>query len=389
MDNNGVTVSDRIDILVVGGGVVGLSAAIAMRQRGLSVALLDASKRPPIPNKRVYALNHASQSLLRSLGVWDHIDSSSLSPYRQMHVWDAVNGAHLDFDARVLGKSELGSILEEAVLKEALLQQCAADGVVIYARTRAETLSLEPEGVTVHSDSRDFQTRLLIVADGPNSATRTQLKVPVTTWPYHQHAIVATVQTKKPHGETAFQVFNPDGPLAFLPLADAHHCSVVWSTSPANAGALLQLTDEAFGDALTAAFGCTLGESRLISPRQHFPLHMRHVKAYRGERWILMGDAAHSLHPLAGLGLNLGLADLKAWISLLDDRKQDLCSARTLGAYERERKSALWQTIALLEGIKLIFENPLPPITALRGIGLHALNRLPWIKRFMMEHAAG
>lgn len=384
-----MSVNDRIDILVVGGGVVGLSAAIAMRQRGFSVAVLDASARPAPPDKRVYALNHASQSLLRALGVWGQIDSSSLSPYRQMHVWDAVNGAHLDFDARVLGRSELGSILQEGVLKNALLQQCAADGVVIYAQTRADTLTLEPDGVTVHGQSQYWHARLLIIADGANSPTRTHLNVPVTTWPYHQHAIVATVQTTKPHGETAYQVFNPDGPLAFLPLADAHHCSVVWSTSPAKAATLMQLTDEAFGEALTTAFACKLGDSRLISPRQQFPLHMRHVEQYRGERWILMGDAAHTVHPLAGLGLNIGLADLKAWITLLDERKQDLCSARTLGAYQRQRKYAVWQTIALMEGIKLIFANPLPPITALRGIGLHALNGLPSIKRFMMEHAAG
>lgn len=382
----------QFDVIIAGGGVVGLSAAIAMRQRGFSVAIVDARSLTVdthVTDARVYALNQASQRLLHDLGIWQGVDQSRISPYSHMHVWDAANGAHIDFDARMIGTNQLGVIVEESIIKEAALQRAQQLGIECFPDSRIQSLELNENLINLHSESTSWQAKLFIVADGAASTTRALLGVNVTSWPYHQHAVVATVRTEKSHQNTAWQVFNPDGPLAFLPLKDQHHCSIVWSTSTTHAQHLMALSDDAFSHELTDAFTAKLGRSDVLGARYQFPLIMRHVKQYSGSNWLLMGDAAHTIHPLAGLGLNVGLADLSCWLRHLDSQKKYAWSNKILGAYQRERKHAVWQTIALMGGLKTIFSNPLPPFKALRGLGLTACNHLSPLKRLFMEHAAG
>lgn len=383
--------NQSFDVLVVGGGIVGLSAAIGMRLRGYSVALIDAgalSLDTPANDTRVYAINQASERLLTSLGAWPNIEPALLSPYRQMHVWDATNHACIDFDARMIGAARLGLIVQESVIKHALLAKASELDIAFFQDTRIDFVQTTEDDVRLGAKDKNWQAKLLIVADGAQSVIRQLLKVPITTWPYHQHAIVATIKTEKPHQETAYQVFNTNGPLAFLPLTDSHQCSIVWSTSTAHAQALMTLSDDDFATELTAAFSEKLGCCEVISRRQQFPLHMRHVERYSGTNWLLMGDAAHTIHPLAGLGLNVGLADLSTWLNSLDAAKPKSWSAKMLGAYQRQRKSAVWQTIALMSGLKTIFSNPTQPMVTLRGLGLNACNHLSPLKRLFIEHAS-
>lgn len=380
------------DVIVIGGGVVGLSAAIAMRQRNFSVAILDAGpllddKR--ILNPRVYALNQASQSLFQVLGVWSALDKTRVSPYRHMHVWDATNGALIDFDSRMVGTDQLGVIIEESVIKQALLQQVMERNITLFPHYTVDNVKSVSDGVLVHDKEISWHAKLLIIADGATSVTRQRLGVGVTSWPYHQRAIVTTVQTEEPHQLTAYQVFNKDGTVAFLPLTDPHQCSIVWSTSPARAQQLMTLSDDAFSQQLMSAFASRLGKTMVINKRHQFPLEMRHAKCYSGSHWLLMGDAAHTIHPLAGLGLNVGLADLTAWLAIIDADNHQIWSKRVLGRYQRQRKCHVWQVIAMMEGLKALFLNPLPPVTLLRGIGLKGCNRLPLLKRLFIEHAAG
>ena len=384
--------NSSFDILIAGGGIIGLSAAIAMRRRGFSVAIVDAGAMIAdisAPDARVYAINQASQRLLSDLGIWEQIDSSRISPYTHMHVWDAANGAYIDFDARMIGTDKLGVIMEESVIKQAALQQALLLGIEFFPNSRISAVTGNDNGIQLQSEAKTWQARLLIAADGAMSATRGLLGVSITSWPYHQHAIVATIGTEKPHQNTAWQVFNPDGPLAFLPLIHPHQCSIVWSTSTTHAQHLMTLSDDEFAHQLTGAFTAKLGKCQLLEKRHQFPLTMRHTKQYCGSNWLLMGDAAHTIHPLAGLGLNVGLADLRCWLTHLDTNKHHVWSNKILGAYQRERKHAVWQTIALMSGLKTMFANPLPPITVLRGIGLSACNHLSPLKRLFIEHAAG
>ncbi|AWN72949.1 UbiH/UbiF/VisC/COQ6 family ubiquinone biosynthesis hydroxylase [Legionella anisa] len=383
----------QFNVLIIGGGIVGLTAALAMAQRGYSVAVIDAgslkvdSKRS---DTRVYAINHASRTLLQQLNTWQHLDMSRVSPYRCMYVWDAESKAHIDFDSRYVGAQNLGSIIEESVLKHALLHQVSTQSSIhLFPESQVEEVFSEETGVKVCSKQHAWEGQLLMIADGANSPTRQKFKVPLSSWSYEQHALVATVSVEKPHQQTAYQVFRADGPLAFLPLADVHQCSIVWSTDPSHAKKLMSFSDEEFNASLTQAFAKKLGRVEVISRRHQFPLHMRHVKQYVGDRWLLLGDAAHTIHPLAGLGLNVGLADVSSWIRYLDAAQDTLLSKKALGAYQRERKHEVWQIIMLMEGFKRLFSNSFMPLVALRGLGLSLCNGLTSIKRLFIQHAQG
>ncbi len=383
----------RFDVIVVGGGIVGLTAALAMAKRHYSVAVIDTGSLtvdPLVIDLRVYAINQASQTLLQQLNAWQHLDMSRVSPYQHMHVWDATNGSHIEFDSRVIAAPNLGAIIEESVLKHALLKEVSAsEAISLFPNNTVHEINDDEDSIKVSSETHTWEGQLLMIADGANSPSRQKLKVALTSWSYNQNALVAMVHTEKPHENTAYQVFNPDGPLAFLPLANSHQCSIVWSTDTMRAQNLMKLDEAEFNAQLNQAFAHRLGETKIISARHKFPLQMRHVKQYAGARWLLLGDAAHTIHPLAGLGLNVGLADVAAWLKCLDKEKGVLVSRKMLGAYQRERKHAVWQIIALMEGFKRIFSQSLLPVTSLRGIGLTACNNFAPLKRLFIQHAAG
>jgi 2-polyprenylphenol 6-hydroxylase len=386
--------SQQFDVLVIGGGVVGLTAALAMALRHFSVAVIDAGQLTTHlvnSDPRVYAINQASQELLQELGVWQLLDKTRISPYQHMYVWDAANGAHIEFDARMIAAENLGMIIEESVLKHALLQALnqQKSHLTLFVKNSVAALTPSADWIEVTGDKRSWQAKLLMVADGGNSPCRQLLNVPLTSWPYHQHALVATVATQKKHQQTAYQVFNDDGPLAFLPLVDEQQCSIVWSTNPTRATQLMTLPPKNFNQELTRAFASKLGDVSVQGKRYQFPLIMRHVKQYTGPRWLLLGDAAHTIHPLAGLGLNVGLADVATWLACLANVDNCLTAKKALNSYQRQRKLAVWQTIAMMDGLKTLFTNPLPPFVALRGFGLRACNMLSPLKRLFIKQATG
>ncbi len=385
--------TQQFDVVVVGGGIVGLAAALSVAQRGHRVAVIDAGRldiNSPGHDPRVYAINHASRVLLHDLGAWQHLDQNHLSPYRHMHVWDSQNDAAIDFDCRDVAQPNLGFMIEEFVLKAALLKAVSTQSHIhLFPGTTITEVTCAIDSVAISSLQDHWEAKLLMIADGARSPVRDMLKVGLTSWPYHQHALVATVHTELPHHKTAYQVFHPEGPLAFLPLRDEHLSSIVWSNSPQDIARLMAMTDEEFHVAVTKAFANKLGQVTLKSPRAQFPLVMRHVKEYVGPRWLLLGDAAHTIHPLAGLGLNLGLADVRAWMNQMEATPKMLFSKKSLGAYQRERKNAVWQMILILEGLKRIFGHSSMPIVSLRGLGLRCCNQLDLLKRLFIEHAAG
>lgn len=383
------------DASIVGGGIVGLSAALGMAKRGFQVALIDhgpLTSHTSQADPRVFAINHASQRLLTSLGVWplllEHRNKNRISPYQHMLIWDAVSDAHIEFDARMMAKDTLGFIVEESVIRAALLHALTSmDNVVLFPRQTIDTLSKEGDLIQLGSGKKHWMTRFLLAVDGAHSPCRTLLNVPVTSWDYEQHALVATVTTELPHNQTAYQVFNPDGPLAFLPLLNPHQCSIVWSTTPTRAKELVSQSDDSFNQALTDAFSGKLGAVTVTSSRHQFPLVMRHVQQYADANWLLLGDAAHTIHPLAGLGLNLGLADVADWFSLLDKNPGKLPLKKHLAAYQRQRKHAVWQTILLMQSLKALFGSQLRPIRLLRGVGLQCCDHIPLLKRLFIDFA--
>lgn len=384
--------SEPYDILVVGAGIVGLASALAMAQRRFTVALLDPnvfSVQTENKDPRVYAINRASQDLLQRLGVWQDLDPKRVSPFQRIEIWDALSKTPVDFDARLVIAPALGHIIEESILKKALLKQIQKQpNIHLVPNSQVMAVQEEASGICVKDKHHTWKATLLMVADGAHSHCRQSLKIPIVSYPYHQEAIVAFVRTQKPHQKTAYQVFNADGTLAFLPLAEDHLCSIVWSTTPARSKQLMKASEDAFNRNLTLASEDLLGLVCLEGERHCFPLIMRHVKQYSGSHWLVLGDAAHTIHPLAGLGLNVGLADLASWLVCLD-ASNHCFSKKALASYQRERKQAVWQILVTLEALKLLFLNPLPPVIALRGLGLQVCNHLSPLKKFFIEYAAG
>ncbi|MFQ6370874.1 FAD-dependent oxidoreductase [Shewanella sp. YIC-542] len=389
--------SQSYDVAIVGGGMVGLATACGLAERGLSVLVVDAAAAAPVtgePKLRVSAVNEASRCLLERLGAWGNIPSSRIAPYSKMEVWDKDGMGSIQFDAEQLSAHSLGAIIENDAIHYALAQRAAEhDALTLLENTRVQRLAFGEREAWLMLDNGDsLAAALVIAADGANSWVRQQCKIPLTFWDYDHHAIVATIRTQLSHGECARQVFAADGPLAFLPLYDEHLCSIVWSLPPTQVTELLALPPEQFSRKLTAAFDGKLGLCELVSERQSFALRMRYARHFARHRLLLAGDAAHTIHPLAGQGVNLGFLDAAAIIEvvagLFDDGK-DIGAYEHLRALERWRKADALQMVAAMEGLKQLFSGANPLKKALRDMGLNLVNNAAPVKTVFMQQAMG
>lgn len=386
------------DVVIVGGGMVGLTLALALKDSSMSVAVIDAQTgdRPLTeqPELRVSAISRASETIFKQLGVWSSIVSGRHQAYTRMMVWDKDSFAEINFSAQQVDQQHLGHIIENQQICRSLWQQVEhADNIELLAPKRINKLVFGQQESFISLDDDSMLTASLVVgADGANSYVRQQAAMPLTFWDYDHLAIVATIKTELPHLLTARQVFTPSGPLAFLPLEDPNTCSIVWSQQAEQAQALLELNDKDFGHALTAAFDARLGICEVVSERQSFPLRMRYARQWIKDRVALVGDAAHTIHPLAGQGANLGLLDAAALaehiLNLVDEEK-DIGLAKNLRAYERWRKTEAVKMIASMEGFKRLFAGNNPLQKLLRGAGLSAVDKLPLVKQTIIQQAMG
>jgi 2-octaprenylphenol hydroxylase len=388
------------DVVIVGGGLVGATLALMLAQKtSLSIALIDAMAlstdwHPEKMEPRVSAISLASQRIFQHLQVWDAICTKRVSPYHKMHVWDASGNGVLGFDCESLNISALGHIIEDNVMRSSLIEKLHLyQNVKIFSPLTLLSLVEKTDCVEIHSDDGSLlQAKLLIAADGGQSWVREQVGIDVKTWAYAHTAIVTTVKTALPHQFTAWQRFLPTGPLAFLPLADEHLCSIVWSTSEAEAERLQALDAVSFQQELSVAFDNQLGDVSAPFARFSFPLNMRHAKQYVKPRLALVGDAAHTIHPLAGQGVNLGLLDAAALLDVITEalaKKRDFASFATLRRYERQRKSDNLAMLAFVEAIKAIFGSQAKPLQALRNAGLNLTNQMRLINHFFANYAVG
>ena len=374
------------DVIIIGGGIIGLCCAIALQSRGYTPIIIDkhviaTTEDHTFP--RVFALNHGSELLLQKLQLWDSL--SHVTSYEAMHIRDAASKAEIQLNARLKGWNKLGVMVEETHFKNSLIVEAQKRNITFLSHQNIHTITEKNNAMIVKSQQHTWQTPLLIITDGAQSQARTLLNVKTTSWSYHQHALVAKIKVTLPHKNIAHQIFLPKGPLAFLPTSDPHICSIVWSTTPKQAEQLFHLAPEDFNKQLAHAFELRLGSCFLIGQRFHFPLTMQHVNQYADRHWLIMGDAAHTIHPLAGLGLNLGLADLNAWLNLLEGAPK--LSLSLMKAWERERKAQVWKLIALMDALKFTFGHPVPLIQKLRGLGMQWINQSGLSKELMMTYA--
>lgn len=398
-----------LDAVVVGGGVVGAASALALAQAGLAVALVEGVQPAPWrvdrPDLRVYAFAPDNAALLDRLGVWDAVHDARVQPYRRMRVWDAAGQGELAFDADRFGRRELGWIVEQALLVDRLWAALPGAGVQVHCPARVQALeqravAQDDSGVRLQlDDGLQLDARMAIAADGAGSTLRSLAGIEVSGHDYGQRGVVGYMATEQFHQDTAWQRFLPGGPLAVLPCSGSPDTgrgksvvSFVWSLPQDDATHMLALDDVAFGQMLTNAFDARLGAMQPLSPRASFPLRRQLAHDYVAGRVLVIGDAAHVVHPLAGQGVNLGLRDVAALAYSVSDarlRGKDWTSAPRLARWARTRKSENAMAAHAYETINRIFTSDDVATTLLRGPLLGAVGRLPPLAVALWRRAAG
>jgi 2-octaprenylphenol hydroxylase len=395
--------SRDFDVVIVGAGVIGAVMASLLAVRKLTapgrVAIIaDRFATAPAAaadwDLRVFALSRASERVLKACGVWDALPAQRVFAYERMCVWDAggePNGkSSLRFDCAEIGEPDLGHIVDGRFLQWQCLQAARAAGAVLIEAGLEAIIATDADISVRLSDGRALRSQLLIAADGQESKARALLGIDTAGHIYHQDALVAHVRTAKSHANTAWQRFLRPGPLALLPLADGRS-SIVWSTALAGAARLRALDPEAFGAALTAASGEVLGNCELSTPLASFPLKLQYAVDYARPRAVLLGDAAHVVHPLAGQGLNLGLLDCAVLADVLGQAGGGAFFGehRLLRRYERRRRSENMLAAGAFDGLEQLFSTANPLGAGLRAAGLRAVGKVPFVKRRLALRALG
>lgn len=393
---------EAFDLIIVGAGMVGGTLALALSGHGLRIGLLDAGslqvgafdRQSPF-EPRVSALSPASRKLFQRLGVWPGILARRACGYHSMRVWDGLGSGEIGFEAASLGLEHLGHIVENRVVRDAVLERLNESDPRLLANGRLVGLQREKEAWRLTlEDGRNYSAALLVAADGAASAVARLTAGQTREWDYLHQAIVTTVRCSEPHRNTAWQRFTEDGPLAFLPLDEAggHACSIVWSALPERAKALVALPEAEFCRALGAAFEERLGAILSADRRLLIPLRQRHARRYVSDGLAFIGDAAHVIHPLAGQGVNLGLLDVAVLSDVLLralERGEPLAAQRTLSRFERRRMPHNLAMMAAMEGLQRLFQADALPLRWLRNSGLRWVDRRFQAKSLFMGPALG
>ena len=401
--------AQTFDILVAGGGMIGSALALGLSRQGWHVGLVEGSGHESLveaPDSattvadfepRVSAISVASQQLLEQLGVWSEVTAGRHCPYQTMTVWDGDGTGRIQFEAAELQARALGTIVENRSIVRSLFRALEQSPVELIDGARITGCKRLSGTYTVElEDGRSLSAGLLVGCDGANSRLRQWVGLPTREWDYDQQAIVCTVKTSQSHRFTAWQRFSTTGPLAFLPLlpesGDEHYCSIVWSQDTGEARRLMALDDTDFAAELERAIERELGSVESISGRFAFPLRQRHAKDYIAPGFALVGDAAHTIHPLAGQGANLGYGDVRALLDELSRAKKAGLSPANelvLARYQRRRKGENLAMMAAMEGFKQLFGRDELPVRWLRNTGLRWLNQMGPVKNRIAAEAMG
>ena len=388
------------DIIIVGGGMVGLTLALALaRQTSLSIALLESRSQeevwsPSHYHHRVSAIALSSQRIFEALDVWNAMQQKRTSPFTNIEVWEEGSQHDIHFSCEEIAETKLGAIVENNVIQSVLQEKIKQYPSIEYISPVSLIEMIENESYIQlnRHQGNSLKASLVIAADGAQSWIRQNANIALLRHDYDQEAIVANVHTTLPHEHTARQVFLKTGPLAFLPLALPTLSSIVWSLPTHEAARLKSADLNDFKQALTQAFASRLGEVHDVFARYSFPLSKQEVRQYVKPRIALVGDAAHTIHPLAGQGVNIGLLDVAALVEVIHDavkKRIDFSHLSTLRRYERWRRA---DNLAMLSGvhfIKNIFASDKKSIQQLRSFGLTFTNKMPWMKNMFIRHAVG
>jgi len=402
-----ITGTTAADVVVVGGGLSGMTLGVALAASGVKVTVLDSL--PPVLQQdepfdgRASAIARASQQALTAIGVWDAGLDAAAAPILDIRVSDGKPGRRasplfLHYGSDLLDGLPLGWIVENRALRRALFRRAAElPGFELLAPVEVTGAERDTGGARVHlADGRMVRGQLLAACDGRRSSMRTQAGIGWTGWDYPQDGLVCTISHSRPHGGRAHEHFLPSGPFAVLPLTDdeagRHRSSIVWTERKPIADAVFGLSDEAFAAEVARRFGPSLGEIGVLGRRWRYPLSLGFATRMTDQRLALVGDAAHVIHPIAGQGFNLGLRDIAALVECVRQARRlglDAGSGGVLAGYERWRRFDNFALAAVTDVLNRLFSNDLPPVRLARDVGLAAVHRMPGLKRLFMRHAMG
>jgi len=390
-------VSQDVEVVIAGGGLIGLVLATACAGAGLEVAIVDPADPRVIPDEsfdgRCSAIAYGSSRVLDALGLWSEIGSRA-EPISEIRVADGESPLFLHYDHQQLSTAvPLGYVVENRVLRRVLVERarCLPSLSLLAPLTVDSVEASALAAATTLSDGRTVSSRLVAAADGHKSPMRRAAGIGAVEWPYRQTSIVATVQHERPHGGIAVEHFLPEGPFAILPMND-NRSSIVWTEQSELAMRLAGLPDAAFTAELAARFGDFLGAVEVIGPRWTYPLRLMLAERYVACRLALVGEAAHVIHPIAGQGLNLGIRDVAALAELVIDRRRlglDIGDDTLLAHYQRWRRFDTLMLAIVTDGLNRLFSNSIAPIRLARGLGFAGVHRLPPLKRLLMHDAMG
>jgi 2-octaprenylphenol hydroxylase len=386
----------KFDVVIIGGGLVGASLALALKDSGLKIALVESRLPTPLPHdeswdSRIYALSPGSAGFLQDFGVWQALDENRIAPVYKMAVFGDDSAARIDFSAYDIGLTQLAFIVENRQLQTAVWNALKRQKkhIKIYCPSQCVSITWTESHADLHlADGKVLQAALIVGADGLNSWAREQAEIEVVRHSYNQIGVVANFNTEQYHRNVAHQWFRRDGVLALLPLPE-RLVSMVWSANEEQARALLGLTGMELCRRVTEASCRALGELQLVTQPAAFPLNFVHVKKLVQPRLALIGDAAHGIHPLAGQGVNLGLRDARELASTLTARglETDCGDYLLLRRYERARKEDILAMELATDGLQKLFNHTNPTLVRWRNLGLEITNRLPFLKDQLMQHA--
>ncbi|WP_158174903.1 2-octaprenyl-3-methyl-6-methoxy-1,4-benzoquinol hydroxylase [Grimontia hollisae] len=383
----------QFDIIVVGGGMVGAAVALGLARQGKRIAMVERrapeafSSDQPM-DLRVSAISPASVSLLQSLKVWNDVLAMRVCPYRRLETWEHPE-CRIRFSADSMDLQQLGFIVESRILQLALWHACEAqENLDIFCPGNIVAMRPENHGHSVELDDGSIlYGHWLVGADGANSRVRDYANIGVTAWDYRQHCMLVNVKTELPQQDITWQWFTPEGPRSFLPLP-GHQGSLVWYDSPARINALCAMSPTALRDEILTHFPRELGDIEVLQ-QGAFPLTRRHAQRYYNQQIVLLGDAAHTINPLAGQGVNLGFKDVDALLDVVADAGVEWANNGVLAAYERKRKP---DNLIMQTGMDVFyggFSNDIAPLKLLRNVGLKLAENSGLVKRQVLKYAMG
>ena len=389
---------DRADVIIFGGGLVGLALASALDSSGLSAILVDPAdpgeRKSAAFDGRTSAVSSSSMRMLETIGVTQHLPAGGC-PIRKIQVADGLEPGGLAFEPE--DEEPLGVMHENRHLRAALLARAeAGKNLWLLWKSSAQSVERSPNGVVVSlKDGRKLCAPILAAVDGRNSPTREAAGIPIARWKYDHAAIVSTLRHERPHDNVAYEIFFPTGPFALLPMRDGgkgHRSAIVWSVPKDDAAGWLSLTDEQFAGEAQAAMGGFLGKIAMAAPRSTYPLGFHHAAQITGERLALVGDAAHAIHPIAGQGLNLGFRDAAALAQVLVEGARlglDLGDRQLLDRYQRWRAIDALSVAFATDSLTRIYGIPGRTTSAVRRFGMGLIGRMSPIRNRLMSEARG